>query len=103
MTTVKENNVYNLAIEGNFDDCQKLVKSMFIDQSFNAEINMSGVNSINWARIIPQIVYYFFVIFKLITVIKKLIFLYLQEILGMFLQDILQKNGFTNKQTYRCN
>ena len=65
MTTVKENNVYNLAIEGNFDDCQKLVKSMFIDQSFNAEINMSGVNSINWARIIAQIVYYFFSYFKI--------------------------------------
>ena len=65
MTTVKENNVYNLAIEGNFDDCQKLVKSMFVDQSFNAEINMSGVNSINWARIIPQIVYYFFAYFQI--------------------------------------
>jgi len=65
MTTVKENNVYNLAIEGNFDDCQKLVKSMFVDQSFNAEINMSGVNSINWARIIPQIVYYFFGYFQI--------------------------------------
>jgi len=65
MTTIKENNVYNLAIEGNFDDCQKLVKSMFIDQSFNSEINMSGVNSINWARIIIQIVYYFFSYFKI--------------------------------------
>ena len=64
MTTFEENNVYNLAIEGNFDDCQKLVKSMFIDRSFNNEINMSGVNSINWARIIAQIVYYFFSYFK---------------------------------------
>jgi len=65
MTTVKESNVYNLAIEGNFDDCQKLVKSMFIERSFNNEINMSGVNSINWARIISQIVYYFFSYFKI--------------------------------------
>ena len=65
MTTVKENNVYNLAIEGNFDDCQKLVKSMFVDQSFNNKINMSGVNSINWARIITQIVYYFFGYFQI--------------------------------------
>ena len=65
MTTFEENNVYNLAIEGNFDDCQKLVKSMFIDRSFNNEINMSGVNSINWARIIAQIVYYFFSYFKI--------------------------------------
>jgi len=65
MTTIKEKNVFNLAIEGNFDDCQKLVKSMFVDQSFNSEINMSGVNSINWARIIAQIVYYFFSYFNI--------------------------------------
>ena len=65
MTTIKENNVYNLAIEGNFDDCQKLVKSMFIDQSFNNEINMSGVNSINWARILFQTIYYFFSVIKI--------------------------------------
>ena len=74
MTTVKENNVYNLAIEGNFDDCQKLVKSMFVDQSFNAEINMSGVNSINWARIIPQIVYYFFGYFQINNSSQKINF-----------------------------
>jgi threonine synthase len=74
MTTVKENNVYNLAIEGNFDDCQQLVKSMFIDQSFNTEINMSGVNSINWARIIPQIVYYFFAYFQINNSSQKINF-----------------------------
>ena len=74
MTTIKENNVYNLAIEGNFDDCQKLVKSMFIDQSFNNEINMSGVNSINWARIIAQIVYYFFSYFKINNSSQKINF-----------------------------
>ena len=64
MTTVEEKNVFNLAIQGNFDDCQKLVKTMFVDQLFNKEVNMSGVNSINWARIIAQIVYYFFGYFK---------------------------------------
>jgi threonine synthase len=74
MTTVKEDNVYNLAIEGNFDDCQKLVKSMFVDQPFNAEINMSGVNSINWARIIPQIVYYFFAYFQINNSSQKINF-----------------------------
>ena len=74
MTTVKENNVYNLAIEGNFDDCQKLVKSMFVDQSFNNKINMSGVNSINWARIITQIVYYFFSYFQINNGDQKIIF-----------------------------
>ena len=60
MPTVMDKNVFNLAIKGNFDDCQNLVKSMFSDKSFNNEINMSGVNSINWARIVVQIVYYFY-------------------------------------------
>ena len=60
MTTVKESNVFNIAINGNFDDCQNLVKSMFEDKNFSNSINMSGVNSINWARIIAQSVYYFY-------------------------------------------
>ena len=60
MTTGKEQNVFNIAINGNFDDCQNLVKSMFADKSFSNEIKMSGVNSINWARIIAQTVYYFY-------------------------------------------
>ena len=60
MTTVKDNNVFNIAINGNFDDCQNLVKSMFEDKNFSKSINMSGVNSINWARIIAQSVYYFY-------------------------------------------
>ena len=65
MTTVEEKNVYNIAIDGNFDDCQNLVKSMFSDLEFSKSINMSGVNSINWARIIAQTVYYFYSYFKL--------------------------------------
>ena len=60
MTTVKESNVFNIAVNGNFDDCQNLVKSMFEDKNFSNSINMSGVNSINWARIIAQSVYYFY-------------------------------------------
>ena len=60
MTTGKEKNVFNIAIEGNFDDCQNLVKSMFADKSFSNDIKMSGVNSINWARIVAQSVYYFY-------------------------------------------
>jgi threonine synthase len=65
MSTVKEKNVFNIAIEGNFDDCQNLVKLMFTDKEFSDSINMSGVNSINWARIIAQSVYYFFTYFLL--------------------------------------
>ena len=60
MTTGKNENVFNIAIKGNFDDCQNLVKSMFADKKFSSEIKMSGVNSINWARIIAQSVYYFY-------------------------------------------
>ena len=64
MSTVKEKNVFNIAIKGNFDDCQNLVKSMFADKKFSNSINMSGVNSINWARIIAQAVYYFYTYFQ---------------------------------------
>ena len=65
MTTIGSDNIYNLAIKGSFDDCQKIVKELFNENEFREEINMSGVNSINWARIICQIVYYFYSYFKL--------------------------------------
>ena len=65
MSTIKEKNVFNIALEGNFDDCQNLVKLMFSDKEFCDSINMSGVNSINWARIIAQSVYYFYTYFLL--------------------------------------
>jgi len=67
MTTVDEKNVFNIAIDGNFDDCQNIVKQMFSDLEFSKSINMSGVNSINWARIIAQSVYYFYSYLKLDT------------------------------------
>ena len=60
MTTGKDNNVFNIAVNGNFDDCQNLVKTMFSDKNFSNDIKMSGVNSINWARIVAQSVYYFY-------------------------------------------
>jgi threonine synthase len=59
MTTVDRPNVHALAIEGSFDDCQRIVKELFGDLSFRDEMRLSGVNSINWARILAQIVYYF--------------------------------------------
>jgi threonine synthase len=59
MTTSSAGNVHALAIEGNFDDCQDLVKAMFNDHAFRDRVSLSGVNSINWARIMAQIVYYF--------------------------------------------
>ena len=65
MTTIGGTNIYNIALEGSFDDCQKIVKELFNEESFRTKINMSGVNSINWARIVCQIVYYFYSFFKL--------------------------------------
>jgi threonine synthase len=59
MTTSKAANVHALAIEGNFDDCQALVKGLFNNHAFRDAVSLSGVNSINWARIMAQIVYYF--------------------------------------------
>ncbi|MEY3037503.1 MAG: hypothetical protein RL143_70 [Pseudomonadota bacterium] len=59
MTTVLADNVYNIALEGNFDDCQQMVKDSFADQGFLNGMKLGAVNSINWARIMAQIVYYF--------------------------------------------
>ena len=61
MTTVMSDNVFNVAIEGNFDDCQNMVKASFADQSFLPQgRQLAAINSINWARIMAQIVYYFY-------------------------------------------
>jgi threonine synthase len=58
MTTIDASNVFNIAIDGSFDDCQDLVKAMFNDHAFRDRIRMSAVNSINWARVMAQVVYY---------------------------------------------
>ncbi len=58
MTTVDAPNVHNVAIEGTFDDCQAMVKAMFADEAFRNDIGLSAINSINWARIAAQVVYY---------------------------------------------
>ncbi len=65
MTTVLSPNVHNLAVEGTFDDCQDLVKAMFNDQPFRDRHHLSAVNSINWARVMAQIVYYVYAALKL--------------------------------------
>ncbi len=59
MTTAGKPNVHALAIDGTFDDCQRIVKDLFADLALRDEMSLSGVNSINWARILAQIVYYF--------------------------------------------
>jgi len=65
MTTVTDSNVHNVAVKGTFDDCQDIVKSLFADEGFNAAHRLGAVNSINWARILAQTVYYFYSYFHL--------------------------------------
>ena len=65
MTTVLAPNVYNIAIEGSFDDAQAIVKALFNDRDFNGRFTLSAVNSINWARLMAQIVYYFYTAVRL--------------------------------------
>lgn len=59
MTTAREPNVHAIAVDGHFDDCQALVKGMFADIAFREEVGLAAVNSINWARVLAQVVYYF--------------------------------------------
>ena len=59
MTTVADENVHTIAVDGTFDDCQALVKGMFNHHAFADSVSLAGVNSINWARIVAQTVYYF--------------------------------------------
>src|SRR2546423_7635557 len=59
MTTATDDNVHAIAVEGTFDDCQAIVKGLFNHHAFRDRVRLSGVNSINWARIVAQVVYYF--------------------------------------------
>jgi threonine synthase len=58
MTTLADPSLHAVAVEGDFDDCQRLVKAAFADEAFRTEVNLGAVNSINWARVMAQIVYY---------------------------------------------
>ena len=71
MTTVLDKNVYCIAIRGSFDDCQHIVKSMLADAAFRAKGSLGAVNSINWARILAQVVYYFYAYFQVRRVTGK--------------------------------
>lgn len=65
MTSVDAANIHNIAVNGTFDDCQSLVKEMFGDPRFNKELSLAAVNSINWARVMVQVVYYYAAFMKL--------------------------------------
>lgn len=64
MTSVLDDNVFNLAVEGTFDDCQNIMKAIFNDLAFKDRYSLGSVNSINWARVLAQIVYYFYGAFR---------------------------------------
>ncbi len=74
MTTIFKKGCQSLAIETDFDGCQSIVKSLFSDLNFKDEVKLSAINSINWARLIPQVVYYFYGAFKLGAPNKKVNF-----------------------------
>ncbi|MBU4198714.1 MAG: threonine synthase [Verrucomicrobia bacterium] len=64
MTTVPDENVFTAAVEGSFDDCQTIVKTLFRDLAFRDRVALGAVNSINWARLMSQVVYYFYAAFR---------------------------------------
>ncbi|KAJ4127462.1 threonine synthase [Fusarium falciforme] len=64
MTTVPDENVQTLSVTGTFDNCQDIVKAIFGDKEFNSKHNVGAVNSINWARILAQMTYYFYSFFQ---------------------------------------
>lgn len=74
MTTVSDDNVFNIAVEGSFDDCQDIVKSLFGDKNFREKYKLTAVNSINWARILAQVVYYFYAALALGAPAKRISF-----------------------------
>ncbi len=64
MTSVLDENVHNIAVHGTFDDCQSIMKEVFADLTFKDEYSLGSVNSINWARLLAQVVYYFYAAFR---------------------------------------
>jgi len=71
MTSVLDDNVFNIAVDGTFDDCQSTMKAIFNDLKFKDRYSLGSVNSINWARVLAQIVYYFYAAFRVMETTKK--------------------------------
>jgi threonine synthase len=71
MTTVPDANVFNIAVNGTFDDCQNIVKQLFSDIPFKQKHSLGAVNSINWARVLAQVVYYFYAWLKVTATCSK--------------------------------
>ena len=91
MTSIKSKNVFNIAINGTFDDCQNIVKKLFVSEDLKSVTTLSAVNSINWARIISQSVYFFWAYLQAKCMIRKLILQSLLVILEMSILHIQQE------------
>ncbi|MBT3548750.1 MAG: threonine synthase [Gammaproteobacteria bacterium] len=74
MTTIKSENVFNIAIKGSFDDCQNIIKKIFSDNDYKKEKSLTAINSINWSRIMCQMVYYFYTLSRIKSKDKKVLF-----------------------------
>jgi threonine synthase len=74
MTTYPDANIHNIAIRGTFDDCQNIVKELFTDLELRKSVNLTAVNSINWVRILAQVVYYFYAALRVGAPFRKVIF-----------------------------
>jgi len=71
MVTVPDANIHCIAVEGSFDDAQALVKGLFNDRAFNDEVSLGAVNSINWARVMAQITYFFYAYFRVLDACER--------------------------------
>ena len=94
MTSVIDKNVFNIEINGTFDDCQYIMKSTFSDLDFKDKYNLGAINSVNWSRVLAQIVYYFYSGLKIMKNYgsSAVRFQYQQAILEIYSRDIfLQK------------
>ncbi|RIA96488.1 tryptophan synthase beta subunit-like PLP-dependent enzyme [Glomus cerebriforme] len=92
MTTVLDKNIHNLAVEGTFDDCQDIVKNLFADRSFNEKHHLGAINSINWARILAQIVYYYHSYFQILSSLN--ITAESKELKGIYFQYCVPTGNF---------
>ncbi|KAH9996305.1 tryptophan synthase beta subunit-like PLP-dependent enzyme [Russula vinacea] len=100
MTTVTDSNVCNIAVKGTFDACQDIVKALFADQPFNEKYHLGAVNSINWARILAQTVYYFLAYFQVRRQIPQP---ESSEIQFVVPTGNLGSHGPSHEQTRRCD
>jgi threonine synthase len=99
MTAVQDENIFNIAIKGTFDDCQKIVKELFIDDELQQHTSLTAINSINWARLMAQVVYYFWAYLQIDE--KEINFIVPSGNFGnVFSANVAKKMGLPIKQLH---